>query len=87
MEAVIPETVLAQLRELNSTVPELDGGFTCRQLAEKLGVGEETARRRIRKMFRAGKLEARSFGLTTEQANELGYLGGCKLIVYYPTAA
>lgn len=86
MEAVIPETVMQHLRELNDPQSLLAGGFTTRQLAEELGVGPEAARRRIRQMYRAGSITSRKVALTEADAHELGYLGGCKLIVYYPAA-
>ena len=85
MDPVIPQDVLAQLRQIaaENDLPNLDGGwFRSEQMKDLTGWGWEKVRRTLKKGIRDGSIEQRRISLTHEQGLTMGMLAGGLTILY-----
>jgi len=82
MDRIIPDDVIAHLREVAHKEKSLDGLLITRHVAQELDIHQDRAREMIRELVSEGKLRPRRVALTDEQAIAVGYLGGCGVICY-----
>ena len=87
MDAVIPDAVLAHLRQLSEqqTVDPLRGGFTVEQYMTATDCTTYRARKDLRHMVRTGVVESRTVSINAAQADELGYLAAGRTTAFYWT--
>jgi hypothetical protein len=85
MDAVIPDGVLAHLRNLaeQQAIDPLRGGFTIEQYCEALAVSVYKARKDLRNMVRDGVVKPKTIGLDRIQAQSLGHLRPANTTVYF----
>lgn len=81
MDAVIPQDVLDHLSEVHRGL-DMEGWWRTEHLAHELGCGIDKARRIVRELLRAGRVQRRVVAVTQEQAVDMGLLAAGRVIVY-----
>jgi DNA-binding IclR family transcriptional regulator len=56
-ESISLDEVLAELSRLENTIEDGPSGFTCRELAARLGMTTNTTQTRLRELVYAGKVD------------------------------